>query len=195
MVTSPAYRVLSLSGHRVLARIEIEYMNHGGVENGRLPVTFDDFEAFGISEKSVAPGLREVQALGFARITERGRPSKSDFGRHPSKFELTYLRGAAPHFEVPTDDWKKHKTLEDALRVAKEARAAKDEQAVAKSKKRAAQKSFARGEKIRATGIKNHPRDVVSPGIENHPTVMGIKNDPTIYISGEGGGDVEGEAA
>jgi hypothetical protein len=182
MVTSPAYRALSLSGHRVLARIEIEHMHHGGVENGKLPVTFDNFEAYGISEKSVAPALREVQALGFVRITERGRPSKSDFGRHPNQFELTYLNGAAPHFDAPTDDWKQHRTLEDAKRIAEEARAAKDKSAVAKSKKRASQKPFARGEKIRATGIKNN---LSSPGVENHPTVMGIKNDPTIYISDE----------
>jgi hypothetical protein len=186
MVTSPAYQALSLSGHRALARIEIEHMRHGGVENGKLPVTFDDFEAYGISEKSIAPALREVQALGFARITERGRASKSDFGRHPNKFELTYIRGAAPHFDAPTDDWKQHKTLEDAERAAEEARAAKDKNAVAKSKKRASQKTFARGEKIRSTGIKNHPKDASSPGIENHPTVMGIENHPTIYISGEG---------
>jgi hypothetical protein len=182
MVTSPAYRALSLSGHRVLARIQIEHMNHGGVENGKLPVTFDNFEAYGISEKSIAPALREVQALGFVRITERGRPSKSDFGRHPNQFELTYLHSASPHFDAPTDDWKRHKTLEDARRVAEEARAAKDKNAVTKSKKRASQKSFARGEKIRATGIKNHP---LAPAVENHPTVMGIKNDPTIYISDE----------
>ena len=42
-------------------------MQHGGVENGKLPVRFDDFEAYGISEKSVAPAIREVEALGFVR--------------------------------------------------------------------------------------------------------------------------------
>jgi hypothetical protein len=32
MVESPAYRALSLSGHRVLSRIEIELRHHGGNE-------------------------------------------------------------------------------------------------------------------------------------------------------------------
>jgi hypothetical protein len=190
MLESPAYRALSLSGHRVLARIEIEHGHHGGVENGKLPVTFDDFEAYGISPKSVAPALREVQALGFVRVTERGRPSKSDFGRHPNHFELTYIHGAAPRYDEETDEWKQHQTLEEALRVAKEARAKKDKQAVAKakakSKNRAPQKSEARGHKIPLTGSKNHPKWTGSLGVKNHPTVMGGKNDPTSYISGEG---------
>jgi hypothetical protein len=154
-------------------------------------VTFDDFEAYGISPKSVAPALREVQVLGFVRVTERGRPSKSDFGRHPNHFELTYIHGAAPRYDEETDEWKQHKTLEEALRVAKEARANKDKQAVAKakarSKNRAPQKSEARGDKIQLTGSKNHPKRTDSLGVKNHPTVMGGKYDPTFYISGEGG--------
>jgi hypothetical protein len=41
-------------------------MHHGGAENGRLPVTFGDFERYGMDHQSVAPAQREVQALGFA---------------------------------------------------------------------------------------------------------------------------------
>jgi hypothetical protein len=183
MLESAAYRALSVSGHRVLARIEIEHGHHGGKENGRLPVTFDDFEEYGISAKSVAPALREVQALGFVNLTARGRPSKSDFGRHPNCFGLTFLRGPAPKYAEPTNEWKQHHTLEDALRVAREARAAKDERAVARSRARS-KKSCARGEKIRVTGSKNHPKPTALPGPKNDPTVLGPKNDPTIYILG-----------
>jgi len=191
MIESPAWRALSLSGRRVVDRIEIEQGHHGGKDNGRLPVTFDDFEDFGISHKSVAPAIREVQALGFAEITERGRPSESDFGRHPNHFRLTYLsvrRGARWH--EATDEWKQIKTLEEAERIAMEARAAKDEKAVAKakgkSKKTGSQKSFVGGEKILATGGNNHPETNVNPGGKNHPTVPGRENHPTIYISGRG---------
>src|SRR5665213_204875 len=91
MLESAAYRALSVSGHRILARIEIEHGHHGGKENGKLPVRFDDFEEYGISPKCVAPALREVQALGFDNVTRRGRPSKSDFKRHPNYFSLTYI--------------------------------------------------------------------------------------------------------
>jgi len=129
--------------------------------------------------------------LDFAQITQRGRPSESDFGRHPNHFRLTYLnvrRGTRWH--EPTDEWKEIKTLEEAEKIAKEARAAKDEKAVAKakgkSKKTSSQKSFAGGEKIRVTGGKNHPETNENPGGKNHPTVPGGENHPTIYISGRG---------
>jgi hypothetical protein len=77
MLESPAYRVLSLSGHRVLARLEIELGHHGGADNGRLPVTYADFQRYGIERKSIPPAIREVEALGFARVTERGRPRRA----------------------------------------------------------------------------------------------------------------------
>jgi hypothetical protein len=191
MLESPAWRTLSLSGRRVIDRIEIEQGHHGGNDNGRLPVTFDDFELFGVSRKSIAPGIREVQALGFAEITQRGRPSESDFGRHPNHFRLTYLpvkRGS--RWCEPTDEWKQIKAIEEACKIAQEARDAKDEQAVAKAKRkakrRAAQKSDAGGEKIPVTGGKNHPETNVNPGGKNHPTDTGGNFHPTIYISGEG---------
>ena len=34
MLESPAYRVMSLAAHRVIARIEIELCHHGGNDNG-----------------------------------------------------------------------------------------------------------------------------------------------------------------
>jgi hypothetical protein len=67
MLESPAYRVLSQSAHRVLSRIELELCYHGGNDNGQLPVTFEDFVEYGIDRASVAPALREGEALGFFR--------------------------------------------------------------------------------------------------------------------------------
>ena len=51
MLENPAYRTLSLSAHRALARIEIELAHHGGNDNGRLPVTFDDFVQYGVRRR------------------------------------------------------------------------------------------------------------------------------------------------
>jgi hypothetical protein len=191
MLESPAWRALSLSGRRVIDRIEIEHGHHGGNDNERLPVTFDNFEGFGISHKSIAPGIREAIALGLIRITERGRASESDFGRHPNYFRLTFVpvrRGS--RWYGPTDEWKQIKTLEEAFEIAREAREAKDERAVAKAKGKArkagSQKSFAGGEKIHVTGGKIHPEITDVPGGKIHPTVPGGKIRPTIYISGIG---------
>jgi hypothetical protein len=181
MLESPAYRALSLSAHRVLARLEIELGHHGGTDNGRLPVTYTDFQSYGIERKSIPPALREVQALGFVRITERGRPSKSDFDRHPNYFELTYIHGA--HGEEPTHEWRRHKTLDEAINVARQARPNKDAKAVAKSRSKVSKKSDTRVGKIRPTGPESNPK---APGPESPPTVPGPENGPSIYISGEG---------
>lgn len=76
MLESPAYKVLSQSAHRAISRLELELCYHGGNDNGQLPVTFDDFVKYGIDRASVAPALREGEALGFFRITDRGRLSR-----------------------------------------------------------------------------------------------------------------------
>jgi hypothetical protein len=119
MLESPAYRVLSLSAHRVLARLEIELARHGGHDNGRLPVTFNDFVNYGIDRGAVAAAIREVEALGFIRVSERGCAGNAEF-RAPNKFLLTY----PPSINVPpSNDWKQIKTIEEALEIARAARA------------------------------------------------------------------------
>jgi len=63
MLASPAFRALSLSGHRMLARIEIELAAHGGQDNGKLPITFDQFRAYGIGDRNmIAAAQREIHA-------------------------------------------------------------------------------------------------------------------------------------
>ena len=118
MLESPAYRVLSLSARKILDRIEIELAHHGGNENGRLPVTYDDFVAYGIHRHAIAPALREVDALGFIEITERGRAGNAEY-RSPNKIRITYR-----HLDKakPTDEWKRIATLEEAEAIAHEAR-------------------------------------------------------------------------
>ena len=103
MLESPAFQVLSLAGHRVLARIEIELAHHGGNDNGRLPVTFDHFAEYGMDRHAIAPALREVCALGFIEITEQGRAGNAEW-RRPNKFRLTYRHtGRADQ----TDEWRR----------------------------------------------------------------------------------------
>ena len=118
MLESPAFRALSHSGRRVLDRIEIEYAHHGGQDNGRLPVTFENFVTYGIDRHAIAPALREVDALGFARVTERGRAGNAEF-RAPNLFGLTYR---ATKDAPATDDWKRITAIEEAQAIAKAAR-------------------------------------------------------------------------
>jgi hypothetical protein len=90
MLRSPTWRVLSLTAHRILSRIEIEFGNHGGRDNGKLPVTFADFEKYGIERHAIGPGLREVSALGLHELTRQGRAGNREF-RTPNLHRLTYL--------------------------------------------------------------------------------------------------------
>jgi hypothetical protein len=129
MLKSPAWRALSLSAHRVIDRISIELADHGGNDNGRLPVTKQDFIDYGISGNQVAPAIREAEALGFIRVTEHGRGGNSEY-RQPSKFFLTFAHCRTSRDQPPTHDWRKIKTVEEAEAIAAAAREAKSPAAV-----------------------------------------------------------------
>lgn len=119
MLESPAYRALSLSAHRVLDRLEIELAHHGGHDNGALPVTFVDFQNYGIDRHAIAPAIRETVALGFVEITEQGRAGNAEF-RAPNKFKITYKPTDKTE---PTNDWRKIQAMDGALALARAARA------------------------------------------------------------------------
>jgi hypothetical protein len=118
MLRSPAWRVLSLSARRVLDRLEIELADHGGTDNGKLPVTYQDFVQYGIERHAIAPALREVVVLGFIEITERGRAGNAEF-RRPSLYRLTYRHTRS----APTDEWRRIGE-DEAEVIARAARAA-----------------------------------------------------------------------
>ena len=120
MIESPPFRVLSLSARRVLDRVEIELAHHGGQDNGRLPITYDDFEAYGIHRHAIGPAIREAEALGFLEVTEHGRAGTAEF-RSPNRFRLTY-RHAKDVMGDGTHVWRKVVDPADAERIAKAAR-------------------------------------------------------------------------
>lgn len=118
MLKSPAYRALSLSAHRVLSRIEIELAHHGGTDNGRLPVTYNDFVQYGIDRHAIRPAILEACALGFLEITEVGRAGNAEF-RCPNKFRLTYAYSSNM---TPSHEWQHVETDEQAAVLAHAAR-------------------------------------------------------------------------
>jgi hypothetical protein len=122
MLKSPAFRTLSLSGHRAFSCLVIELAKHAGNDNGNLVVTFDDFETYGIHRHSIAPAIRELVALGFVEITEHGCAGNA-YERAASKYRLTMT---AVGTTDPTHEWKKINNLEEARRKAAEARAEKN---------------------------------------------------------------------
>jgi hypothetical protein len=124
MLESPAYRALSLSAHRALSRIEIELAHHGGKDNGKLPVTFDDFASYGIPRAAIRPALGELEALGFIAITEHGKMARAAEYRRPNKF-LLMSRPRQKGLEL-LDKWKRFETLEEAKAAADGARSRDD---------------------------------------------------------------------
>jgi hypothetical protein len=120
MLRSPAWFILSLTARRILDRIEIELAGHGGMDNGRLPITYDDFQRYGIDRDAIAPAIREVVALGFVEVTEVGRAGNAEW-RRPNLFRLTYKE---TNQTGPTHEWKKI-TAEEVKIIARAARSAK----------------------------------------------------------------------
>jgi hypothetical protein len=120
MLESPAFRVLSLSAHRLLDRLEIELAHHGGQDNGKLPCTYQHLHEYGIHRHAIGPAIRECVALGFVEITERGRAGNAEF-RTPNLFRLTYK---PTRVDGPTDDWRSIESIEGAEALARAARAA-----------------------------------------------------------------------
>ena len=120
MLEAPAWRVASLSARRVIERIEIELGHHGGNDNGRLVVTYDDFESYGIDRHAIAPAIREAEALGFIEITQRGRAGNAKW-RAPNTFRLTFCPSKRGRSDS-THEWRRITTVEAAEAIAKTAR-------------------------------------------------------------------------
>jgi hypothetical protein len=84
-----------------------------------LPVTHRDFVEFGIHDHAVAPGLREVEALGLIEI-KRGRAGNAEF-RRPSLLRLTYRPSKGKR---ETNEWRHITSIERAEEVVARARQA-----------------------------------------------------------------------
>lgn len=87
---SLAWRAMPLCARQVVDRIQIELLNHGGRDNGRLPVTYDDFEKYGVRKGSIRRAVDIAIALGFVDRTERGVRAHGA-ARRPAKYGLTWI--------------------------------------------------------------------------------------------------------
>jgi hypothetical protein len=161
MLESPAYRALSRSGHMVISRIEVELAAHGGNDNGRLPVTTEDFVQYGMHRTSVAPAIREAEALGFIRVTERGRGGNAEH-RSPNRFYLTYAHARDSKRRPSTHEWRRIRTSEEANQIAHAARANKNEWAIERGKR-----SWRKRLQKTKTGTANAHPSIRNTGIES----------------------------
>jgi hypothetical protein len=111
MIESPAYRVLSLQGRKVMRRLELEHMAHGGQDNGKLPCRYHDFINYGCRRHGLSAALIEVEALGFVETMSRGTRAYGNVPGKASTFRLTYLH---TQDGPSTNEWKKLSSIEEA---------------------------------------------------------------------------------
>jgi hypothetical protein len=135
MKESPAWRAMPLAARQVVDRIEIEHGLHGGQENGKLPVTYADFEAYGIRRMSIAFGIRAAVTLGWIDVTEEGHRGAADV-RRAARYALTWVdrHDGAPR----SNRWKRHQTMAEAemavAEVKRQRRVASKRRQVARAK-------------------------------------------------------------
>jgi hypothetical protein len=165
MLESPAWRALTGNAMKVVLRIALEHLKHGGVENGLLPVTYHDFVRWGVRRNAIREAIVVAINLGWIDKTSTGEvPWHGDI-RRPSTFALTWLprhNGA-----LASRRWIRIKSDADAKEAI---RAAKAE--LAQARRRPA--FFNRQKKQTPT-----PHNVTWPG-DDHDTCSG--RDP---LSGE----------
>jgi len=119
MMESPAWRALGLSARKCLERIEIELANHGGRDNGELPVTYRNFCEL-VWKGAIKPALAELVALGFVEMTP-GYACQNPANGRPAKFRILFRTGIGGPPEEHR--WKRFKTDAEAKAAVKLARA------------------------------------------------------------------------
>jgi hypothetical protein len=111
MKASPAWRAMPLVARQIVDRIELEHCSHAGRENGRLPVTYEDFAKYGVRRNSIRDGIRIAEALGWIDVVHRGHRGAADV-RMAARYALTWVDryDGAPR----SNRWKRFQTDKDA---------------------------------------------------------------------------------
>jgi hypothetical protein len=186
MLSSPAWRVLSQSAYRVLARIDIEHSNHKGKRNNHLKITFDAFQTYGIDRHSIAPAIRLATVLGFVRFRP-GRAGNAEF-RRAGMFGLTYRNtydesNANDPWREPTNEWRLVKTLEQAEAMAKKVSFKKQKPSVGKR--------TIHGGESHTENVDFHGGESHTTAIVEKPTLLSRSTPtPGVRISGDVAGGV-----
>jgi hypothetical protein len=120
MLESAAWRALTGNAMKVVLRIALEHLKHGGVDNGLLPVTYQDFVKCRVRRNAVRHAILIAIHLGWVEKTSTGEVPWHGNIRRPSTFALTWL---PRHNGVPPSNrWKRIKSdaeAKDAIGAAK----------------------------------------------------------------------------
>jgi hypothetical protein len=134
ILESFAWRALSSAGQKVVSRVGVEHLAHGGCQNGSLPVTYRNFEQYGIGPNSIYPALAEAMELGLLERMEAGSQAWGEMKGRPARYALGWL----PHHDgkPASDRWRRFNSLAEARKAASGARQRVED---ARERKRSAQ--------------------------------------------------------
>lgn len=102
LLSSPAWQSLTLAEMKILHRLEVEHLRHGGKQNGELICPFRDF---GIWRTNIKPAIERLAACGLLEI-RRGRGGTLGYGK-AHRYRLTYVPTWNGKWVAPTDEWRK----------------------------------------------------------------------------------------
>lgn len=120
MLRSPAWQSMPRPLYKIIERLEIEHLAHGGQENGHLYVPFSQFERYGVSKRRIRRLLELGQDLGLVEVLRDPSATNWDI-RPPNAYRLTYVPARSQR--LPTDEWRsiskeRAATLLERYRVA-----------------------------------------------------------------------------
>ncbi|ACA18247.1 hypothetical protein M446_3874 [Methylobacterium sp. 4-46] len=134
LLDSHAWRAQSINCRRVIDRILLEHIGHGGLTNGALAVTHADFGRHGIRGNSVLPAIEEAIALGLIRREREGHRAWGAFKGRAAMFGLTWF--GTVDGRPPSNEWKRFGSREEAEQAAKNARQRVEESASSRPARR-----------------------------------------------------------
>jgi hypothetical protein len=114
MHQAPAFRKMSTACAEVVRFLEIEYLNSGGTDNGRLKAPYRQLAEWGLHRNRVKPAIDEAVERQLVEIMVPG--GYRGFARsQPALYRLTYLptrKMTSPgvwEWEAPTDEWRRYR--------------------------------------------------------------------------------------
>jgi hypothetical protein len=103
--------VLPINARRVFDRVLVEHIAPRSKENGRLKVTWLNFEEYGFSRRVIGISIDQVVVIGLIAVERPGKAAGPDDAGEPAQYRITCLPTAtAPE----TNEWKRFGDIKSA---------------------------------------------------------------------------------